>query len=247
MPFKKTRLKGAGAVVAIVVILILIVIAAVLALKWEELFVSPSQIMDKARDNMSTVKSGHFAGTLNFDVASQTGKLSFDSDVDLNKRKDGDFSTKLDLTANVMGMSVSGKGELMAVGDNAYFKVDDVALPAGPQFQQASTMVNMMKGQWWKSSRTTMFKQPPESQAVVEKVQGLIKNTRFYSEVQKLGVDEVDGVSCYHYKLTPDPKALVNFVAEISKLAPESQKTGPTPEELAKAEKTLTDASKNMN
>lgn len=247
MPFKKMRLKGAGAAVAIVIVLILIVVAVILALKWEELFVKPEQIMDKARDNMSSVKSGHFTGTLEFDVAGQTGKLSVDSDVDTSKRKDGDFKANLDLNANVMGFSGSGKIEVMAVGDNAYFKVDDVNLPAAPQFQQASAMVNMMKGQWWKSSRSTMFKQSPEQPAKVEEVQKLLKNTKFYKEVEKVGTENVDGVSCYHYKLTPDPKTLVNFISEISKLTPEGAKAGPTPEDLAKAEKAITDASKNMN
>lgn len=250
MPFKWMRLKGAGAAIAIVIVLILIVVAAVLALKWEELFVPPSQIMDKARENISNVKSGRFAGTLEFDVAGQTGKVSVDSEGDLNKSKEGDFKASLDITANIMGMSGSGNLEVMAVGENAYLKVNEVNLPPMPQLQQAATMINAMKGQWWKSSRSTLFKQPPEQQAQsakVKELEDLIKNTKFYKEVQKLGTEDVDGVSCYHYKIIPDPKALVNFISELSKLAPEGEKAGPTPEELAKAEKVLTDASKNMN
>jgi len=150
--------------------------------------------------------------------------LNLSGDMDSEKE---DVSLKGDLDLGALTTLVTqGEEKLLFevrnVGDKTYTKVN-----VGDQANE------------WQEQKDTpsTSSKPPENPLNPEKIAELLKKA---SKAEKLADEKIDGVDTHHYKVTMDPVALIDAIAELAKSSDTS--TPVDEKQLAQAKQLLKDA-----
>jgi hypothetical protein len=150
--------------------------------------------------------------------------LNLSGDVD-SEKEDVSLNGELDLGA-LTTLVTQGEEKLLFevrnVGDKTYTKVN-----VGDQANEWQEQKDMT------SSSST----PPENPLKPEQLAELLKKA---SKAEKLADEKIDGVDTHHYKVTMDPAALIDAIAELAKTTDASATVDE--EQLAQAKQLLKDA-----
>jgi len=150
--------------------------------------------------------------------------LSMDSDStdESNPKSKGVF--ELDLSSE--GITVSGAGETISVGQTSYFKINEIP-SLGESSQMMSGIISSIKGKWIRVGQDDLevlseeFGQEydalseEEQEEILNKVKNLLEERDLYYVEEELMDEEINGKMTYHYILALDQEAVKEFVPEL--------------------------------
>lgn len=221
------------------VILALITTVSFSACSWfgggeEEVNVQYSEDVQEGISNLTKVKSASYDLTLSGKVESDNPDvdgfetmdllLSFTGAYDNGDRANPKFSMELAVAGSADdGAEEKAYGELRLVGGSLYFVLSQLTDFAG---EIPEGMVEPFIGKWWSvslppeylSSFNTYSGEQSEMTPEEKELTELFESTKFLTDVEYRGEEDVNGVTSGHYKGTLDKEAIVNFVIASGKI-----------------------------
>lgn len=221
------------------VTLIVIVTVSFSACSWfgggeEEANVQYGEDVQEGISNLTKVKSASYDLTLSGKVESDNPDvdgyetmdllLSFTGAYDNGDRANPKFSMELAVAGSADdGAEEKAYGELRLINNSLYFVLSQLTDFAG---EIPEGMVEPFIGKWWSvplppeymSSFNTYSGDQSEMTPEEKELTELFENTKFLTDVEYRGEEDVNGAMSSHYKGTLDKEAIVNFVIASGKI-----------------------------
>jgi len=224
---------------AIILVIAGIVVAYLLLNTQKE---DPRQIIKSAMQEMQTVKTYNYNGTIELDVKNKENSESFNFDVELFGKTDqtdlnnikafNNLKIVADISAEDGSQEFSFDLDAIQLGQKkAYLKLNDfdlgvIGMMMGPE-------VSSLKEKWYELDLEELEKlgsASPDSVGDISsttydinKIMGLYNKYELLKFQEDLGNIELGNINVYHYKVKLDGIALINFYTDVMKEMVEEQ------------------------
>jgi hypothetical protein len=198
---------------------------------YKYLYKTPKKVVAAMQEKISSekVKTCHYEMdfTLSGESENQpvTVNLDLEGDIDISDIENP--KTKSDISGSVEygGITFSSQSELVTLKEDLYFKFVKISpIPLGEFPIDLSTL----KNQWIKISSSDLSglygidtEKAELTPAQEEEIRKLIEETEFFSEIKALKPETIAKVKCYHYQVTVDKNALLEFMEKYAEIVGE--------------------------
>lgn len=221
---------------SIIVLAILFLVGGLLGTKTWNPFGNVKQsggVIEKSLENLLAADSYKYNGLASVAIAAPKdlgvpgGKanigLDWQASFDGKDKENWKSLVDLALSFNMEGTSMTATGQVMALANDIYFKLD--TLPALPLAFLNQDLINSVKGQWIKintqdlSATSTMDQQ--KAQALLNQVLALMAKESIFNIEKDLGEEFLKAGNCSHYLVSINKEGVKRLVPEFLSLAGE--------------------------
>lgn len=151
----------------------------------------------------------------------------------LDRRKDAEAKMDValnlagDLNASAQQWSGNLKAQIRTIGENFYFKVDEIDA-TDPNVEQIKTLLEPYKGKWQHlasdfvpESIRGLQEKDAEALQLESDLKDLFVNTKIFNVTKEYGIEKLNGNNVYHYGVKVSKEGAAEYVRKASSLTGE--------------------------
>ncbi len=196
---------------------------------------SPEEVIQNWKASIEETHSIDMEIDMNMKGQDSEDNIDFtlNADAKVDRRKDAepemDIALKINGSLNASGQVWDGdlKAQLKTLGQNFYFKVDELD-SNDPSIEQAKAMIEPYKGKWQHLASDFvpeglrgLQEKDAETLQLEADLKNLFVNTKIFDVTKEYGVEKLNGNNVYHYGVKINKEGAADYVRKASRLTGE--------------------------